>query len=217
MLFAFRTPGHSPGVRPEPAGWVSGVHVHSGWEGILMTLNGRSITGAPVSPSGPVVTGPPQTGGESGGAAGLRAPLVLTVREERAPLPALDSAEMAGAGAAASTAGYLDRLVVRSRSRILFLDVAEVAWLEAYGNYVRFHTPGEVFTVRGTLSSFEQQLDPARFVRIHRSVIVNRDVVRELHSRRTGDFTLVTSGGESLTLSRNFRNRVPELRRRMAS
>jgi len=112
---------------------------------------------------------------------------------------------------------YLDRIVVRSRSRILFLDVSEVAWLEAYGNYVRFHTPGEVYTVRGTLSSFEDQLDPTRFVRIHRSVIVNRDVVRELHSRRTGDFTLVTQGGERLTLSRNFRNRVAEIRSRLAS
>lgn len=182
-----------------------------------MTLNGRSITGVPVPRSGPVVSGPSQAGGAAGSAAGPRAPLVLTIREERAPMPALDAAVTANGNGATAAAGYLDRLVVRSRSRILFLDVAEVTWLEAYGNYVRFHTTGETFTVRGTLSSFEQQLDPARFVRIHRSVIVNRDVVRELHSRRTGDFTLVTSGGESLTLSRNFRNRVPELRRRMAS
>jgi two-component system LytT family response regulator len=112
---------------------------------------------------------------------------------------------------------YLDRIVVRSRSRILFLDVREVTWLEAYGNYVKFHTVDEVYTVRGTLTSFERQLDPTRFLRIHRSVIVNRDVVRELHSRRTGDFTLVTHGGEQLTLSRNFRSRVPELRRALAS
>lgn len=183
-----------------------------------MTLNGRTISGVPVSRSGPVVPGPSPAGAALGDGAGLRAPLVLTVREERAPLPALDGtgAVTDGNGAGAAT-GYLDRLVVRSRSRILFLNVAEVTWLEAYGNYVRFHTAVEVFTVRGTLSSFEQQLDPVRFVRIHRSVIVNRDVVRELRSRRTGDFTLVTSGGETLTLSRNFRNRVPELRRRMAS
>jgi two-component system LytT family response regulator len=145
-----------------------------------------------------------------------RVPLTLSGREDRngnAPSALTSSL----AAAERPSAAYLDRIVVRSRSRILFLDVAEVAWLEAYGNYVRFHTPGEVYTVRGTLSSFEAQLDPARFVRIHRSVIVNRDVVRELHSRRTGDFTLVTQAGERLTLSRNFRNRVPEIRSRLAS
>jgi two-component system LytT family response regulator len=118
---------------------------------------------------------------------------------------------------------YLERIAIRSRSRILLLDAKEIAWLEAYGNYVRFHTvPGEggaaaVHTVRGTLSSYEQRLDPTRFVRIHRSVIVNVDVVRELHARRTGDFTLITRSGERLTLSRNFRNRVPQLRRLLAS
>jgi two-component system LytT family response regulator len=145
--------------------------------------------------------------------ADARVPLVLAGRDDR---------PVAGPGAspakaASQSSPYLDRIVVRSRSRILFLDVAEVTWLEAFGNYVRFHTPSEVYTVRGTLTSFEKELDPARFVRIHRSMIVNRDVIRELHSRRTGDFTLVTSGGEQLTLSRNFRSKVPELRRRLAS
>jgi two-component system LytT family response regulator len=147
----------------------------------------------------------------------LRAPLTLAGRDERnaaqPPLPR----DSAPAPAGARPALYLDRIVVRSRSRILFLDVREVTWLEAYGNYVKFHTLEEVYTVRGTLTSFERQLDPTRFLRIHRSVIVNREVVRELHSRRTGDFTLVTHGGEQLTLSRNFRSRVPELRRALAS
>jgi two-component system LytT family response regulator len=118
---------------------------------------------------------------------------------------------------------YLERIAIRLRNRILFLETREIAWLEAYGNYVRFHVLGAngdepvVHTVRGTLSSFERRLDPKRFVRIHRSVIVSVNVVRELHSRRTGDFTLVTRGGERLTLSRNFRNRVAELRRLLAS
>lgn len=183
-----------------------------------MTLNGRTLTGAPLTRTGPAVQG-------SVRAAEARAPLTLSGREDRngnATSVLTNPASSLSSTSAAQSADrlslqYLDRIVVRSRSRILFLDVSEVAWLEAYGNYVRFHTPGEVYTVRGTLSSFEDQLDPTRFVRIHRSVIVNRDVVREVHSRRTGDFTLVTSGGERLTLSRNFRNRVPEIRSRLAS
>jgi two-component system LytT family response regulator len=143
-----------------------------------------------------------------------RVPLVLAGRDDR---PAAAQPVASPARPATPSSPYLDRIVVRSRSRILFLDVAEVTWLEAFGNYVRFHTPSEVYTVRGTLTSFERELDPTRFVRIHRSMIVNRDVIRELHSRRTGDFTLVTNGGEQLTLSRNFRSKVPELRRRLAS
>ena len=170
-----------------------------------MTLNGRSFTPAPVTQ--PQASAPARV-------MDARVPLVLAGRDDR---PVAGQPVASPAKAATQSSPYLDRIVVRSRSRILFLDVAEVTWLEAFGNYVRFHTPGEVYTVRGTLTSFEKELDPARFVRIHRSMIVNRDVIRELHSRRTGDFTLVTNGGEQLTLSRKFRSKVPELRRRLAS
>ena len=169
-----------------------------------MTLNGRTFI--PASAPRPAQATQPARA-----VADARVPLVLAGRDERSV-----SAQPAKPVSPQSSP-YLDRIVVRSRSRILFLDVAEVTWLEAFGNSVRFHTVGEVYTVRGTLTSFEKELDPARFVRIHRSMIVNRDVIRELHSRRTGDFTLVTSGGEQLTLSRNFRSKVPELRRRLAS
>lgn len=167
-----------------------------------MTLNGRTFTPASFTR--------PQQASAPGRVTDVRVPLVLADRGDQ-------TAAQSVARPASSPSPYLDRIVVRSRSRILFLDVSEVTWLEAFGNYVRFHTPAEVYTVRGTLTSFEKELDPARFVRIHRSMIVNRDVIRELHSRRTGDFTLVTSGGEQLTLSRNFRSKVPELRRRLAS
>ena len=163
-----------------------------------MTLNGRTFIPASAGTQAPPAR-----------VMDARAPLVLTGRDER-PTNGAPVAQP-------QKSAYLDRIVVRSRSRILFLDVSEVTWLEAFGNYVRFHTPADVYTVRGTLTSFEKELDPARFVRIHRSMIVNRDVIRELHSRRTGDFTLVTAGGEQLTLSRNFRSKVPELRRRLAS
>jgi two-component system LytT family response regulator len=179
-----------------------------------MTLNGRTLSGASFSRTSPGAAAPAVGGVDA------RASLSIAGRDDRAG--SVGSAQSNGYQSATLAQGetaapFIDRIVVRSRNRILFLDVQEVTWLEAYGNYVRFHTPQEVYTVRGTLSSFEGQLDPGRFVRIHRSVIVNREVVRELHSRRTGDFTLVTLSGERLTLSRNFRNRVPELRRLLAS
>lgn len=174
-----------------------------------MTLNGRSFTPASVPRPG-------QASAPARVVADARVPLVLAGRDDR-PVVAPAAGQPARTASPTQSTPYLDRIVVRSRSRILFLDVAEVTWLEAFGNYVRFHTVAEVYTVRGTLTSFEKELDPARFVRIHRSMIVNRDVIRELHSRRTGDFTLVTNAGEQLTLSRNFRSKVPELRRRLAS
>ena len=172
-----------------------------------MTLNGRTFIPASITR--------PTQAGTAARVMDARAPLVLTGRDER-PVTGQSGASSATPSPTQSSP-YLDRIVVRSRSRILFLDVSEVTWLEAFGNYVRFHTPADVYTVRGTLTSFEKELDPVRFVRIHRSMIVNREVIRELHSRRTGDFTLVTSGGEQLTLSRNFRSKVPELRRRLSA
>jgi len=179
-----------------------------------MSLHGRLISGAPFTRSGGTATA--QVGFD------VLAPLTLRGRaDERA------SANGSAHETSAADREYLERIAIRSRSRILFLDTREIAWLEAYGNYVRFHVVGAgnegeageagVHTVRGTLGSYEQRLDPERFVRIHRSVIVNVDVVRELHARRTGDFTLITRSGERLTLSRNFRNRVPQLRRLLAS
>lgn len=171
-----------------------------------MTLNGRSISGAPMTR-----TSAPAARYD------VLAPLALMARAN----------DRAGAAAAdpvpTEREAYLERITIRARNRILFLDAREVAWLEAYGNYVRFHVipveGGEpvVHTVRATLSSYVERLDPRRFLRIHRSVIVNVDVVRELHARRTGDFTLITRSGEKLTLSRNFRTAVPELRRLLAA
>jgi two-component system LytT family response regulator len=115
-----------------------------------------------------------------------------------------------------AASGYLDRLVVRQGSHAVIVEVADILWLEAFGNYVRLHTSEQALTVRGTLASFEKQLDPREFVRVHRSAIVNRKAVQGVQPRRTGDFTLVLASGDQLTLSRNFRNLVPELRR-MAS
>ncbi len=172
-----------------------------------MTLHGRSFTGAPFASTG-ASTQTTRAGVD------LHASLALAGRDDAGHRGSEPSREGA-AGAGSSL--YLDRIVIRSRSRILLLEVREVAWLEAYGNYVRFHTLGEMHTVRGTLTSFERRLDPTRFIRIHRSAIVNLDVIRELHTRRTGDFTLITATGEELTMSRNFRNRVPQLRRLLAS
>lgn len=101
----------------------------------------------------------------------------------------------------------LDRLLVRDGGRIDFVHADEVNWFEAAGNYVRLHLGERRLLLRQTLSALEEQLDPRRFLRIHRSVIVQLDRVRELHRLAGGDFAVVLDSGERLTLSRTYRER----------
>jgi two-component system, LytTR family, response regulator len=93
----------------------------------------------------------------------------------------------------------------RAGSRLRLVRAAEVEWLEAAGNYVRLHHPDGQFLVRGTLRQCEQGLDPQRFVRVHRSAIVNLDAVIDRARRPGGDFSLRTRHCGELTLSRTHR------------
>jgi two-component system LytT family response regulator len=103
---------------------------------------------------------------------------------------------------------YLDRIVVRFGGRVLLLKVEELDWIEAAGNYVRLHSGAEEYLYRETLSRMEAALDPARFVRIHRSSIVNVDRIKELHPLFRGDYTVVLRDGRELTLSKSYRERL---------
>ena len=99
----------------------------------------------------------------------------------------------------------LTRLIVREPGRILFLDAGDVDWIEAAENYVYLHAGPRKHLVRGTIKSFAERLDPARFVRIHRSAIVNLARVRELVSRTAhGDYEVVMADGTRLVASRSY-------------
>jgi len=102
----------------------------------------------------------------------------------------------------------LDRLVIRSGGRVFFLRVDELDWVEAAGNYVRLHTGREEYLYRETMSRLEASLDPEKFARIHRSVMVNVERVKELHPLFRGDFTVVLRDGRKLTLSKAYRDRL---------
>lgn len=106
---------------------------------------------------------------------------------------------------------YLERVLVRTGSRAVFLRTDEVDWLEAEENYVRLHAGAESYLVRGTLAGLEERLDPARFIRVHRSHIVNLASIRELHPWSHGDWMIVLRDGRQLMLSRRYRDRIPEL------
>jgi two-component system LytT family response regulator len=102
------------------------------------------------------------------------------------------------------------RLVIKSAGRIFFLPVEEIDWVEAADNYVRIHAGREAHLVRETLQSLERRLDPAKFLRIHRSTIVNLERIRELQPMFHGDYVVRLRDGIELTLSRNYREKLGE-------
>ena len=104
----------------------------------------------------------------------------------------------------------LDRLVVKSGGRVFFLRTDEIDWIEAAGNYVRLHLGGESHLFRETMNRMESRLDSRRFVRIHRSRIVNTERVKELQPWFNGEHVVVLQNGTRLTLSRGYREKLQD-------
>ena len=107
--------------------------------------------------------------------------------------------------------GRLKRLIVRSGGKVAFLRVDEIDWLEAADNYVHVHAGGESHLIRETLQSLVDRLDPAKFLRIHRSTVVNIERIKELQPLFHGDFVVKLRDGTKLTLSRNFREKITSI------
>lgn len=100
---------------------------------------------------------------------------------------------------------YAKRLAIKGDGRVILVDVDEVDRLEAAGNYVEVHSGARHHLVRETMASLEARLDPARFVRVSRSSIVNADRVRELQPMFNGDFVVVLRDGTKVAGSRRYR------------
>jgi two-component system LytT family response regulator len=105
---------------------------------------------------------------------------------------------------------YLERLVIKSGGRVFFLDTDDIDWIEAEGNYVSVHTGKKSHLLRETISSLEAQLDPKKFLRIHRSSIVKIDRIKELQPWFHGEYRVILLDGTQLTLSRNYRENLQE-------
>jgi len=114
-----------------------------------------------------------------------------------------------GAATVATSAvdGYLDRIVVKARGRVRFLPVEEIVWIEADDVYVRIHSADRAsYLHRAPLRELEASLDPRRFVRIHRSTIVNLEFVAELQADSHGEFAVLLRDRTVLRLSRSYRS-----------
>ena len=99
-----------------------------------------------------------------------------------------------------------NRLLVKTGGRVSFVDVDQIDWIEAEGNYVRLHLGEQVHVVRDTMASLIERIGPHKFVRIHRSRIVNATRVKELLVAGGGDYQVVLSDGTRLGLSRLYRD-----------
>ena len=103
---------------------------------------------------------------------------------------------------------YRDRLPVRSNGTVTLLPVREIEWIDAEGDYVRVHAGKTWYLIRETMKTLEDELDRARFVRIHRSTIVNLEKVKELQRFFRGEYVVVLYNGATLKLSRRYRDRL---------
>jgi two-component system LytT family response regulator len=109
-------------------------------------------------------------------------------------------------------AKYLERVVVKNSGRVSFIKVEEISWIEAAESYVRFHSAdGKSYLIRGAISRLESQLDPTRFLRIHRSIIVSIKHIKEMQPLFHGDYEIVLKDDTKLTSSRSYRDKLQRL------
>jgi two-component system LytT family response regulator len=111
----------------------------------------------------------------------------------------------------ARPSGYLSRLMVKSASRVFFLKADEIDWIEAADYYVKLHVGRKSHLLRETMSELEAKLDPEKFLRIHRSSIVNLDRVKEMHLHFNGEYLVILHDGTELKLSRSRREQLQQL------
>jgi len=109
-----------------------------------------------------------------------------------------------------------ERLVVKGRGQVLFLNVADIDWIEAAGYYACVHAGSDTHIIRRTLSELERDLGDERFVRIHRSTIVNLERILGLELQNGGEYEVCLKSEVRLPLSRRFRKRLQERLRAMS-
>jgi two-component system LytT family response regulator len=106
---------------------------------------------------------------------------------------------------------YLERVLVTVDERSFFLKLDRVSWIESDRNYVIFHAGQERYEVRGTLGALEERLDPAQWLRINRSQIVNIESIAQLEPWFHGEYRILLKDGTRATWSRRYLGRAEEI------
>jgi hypothetical protein len=120
------------------------------------------------------------------------------------------NAETAAPATVTKTSNFLAQVQIKTRGHVSVVHLASVDWIEAQANYVALHCGTRTHLLRESLSSIETQLDPAQFVRIHRSILVATHRVACVTPSTNGDATVRLADGTELRLSRSFRSRLRE-------
>jgi len=107
--------------------------------------------------------------------------------------------------------GFDERLVIKTKGRIVFLNLDEIDWVEAAANYVRLNAGRESYLFRETISRVSERLNPNQFIRIHRSMIVNVRQIKELIPVNSGEYIVVLKSGKELSCSRGYRANVQHM------
>jgi DNA-binding LytR/AlgR family response regulator len=104
-----------------------------------------------------------------------------------------------------------ERFAVRKRGKEIMVEVADIDWVEAAGNYAVLHVAGETLEIRSSLSKLESELDSKRFVRVHKSYLVNVARIAEVTPWISGDWRIRLQDGAEVNLSRRYRQRFETL------
>jgi two-component system LytT family response regulator len=108
-------------------------------------------------------------------------------------------------GAAGAPQETQNRLVIKAKGRVIFLDMDDIDWVEAAANYVRLNVGKEAYLLRETISRTSERLNSDQFLRIHRSTIVNVKKIKELIPVNSGEYIVVLKNGKELSCSRGYR------------
>ena len=132
-------------------------------------------------------------------------------------LAVLDGGSRGGSSSAPATppsggSPYLERIAVEMRGKVRVVPVSQIEYITASGPYVELHTSERAYLIREAIHTLEEKLDPNRFLRIHRSIIVRVDLIDTFHRGAGGDYEVQLKGGARLRVSRSRRE---ELERRL--
>lgn len=141
---------------------------------------------------------------------GMLSAAVMALRHvfARAPTPV---AEPLAAPPPSPPESLPERFAVRKRGKEIMVEVADIDWVEAAGNYAVLHVGGETLEIRSTLTKLEGELDPKRFVRVHKSYVVNVARIAEVTPWISGDWRIRLQDGAEVNLSRHYRQRFEAL------
>lgn len=106
---------------------------------------------------------------------------------------------------------YPENIAIKDSGEITRVPVNAIEWVDAAGDYMCIHADNETYILRRTMKELEQELNPNKFQRVHRSAIVNVDQVEKLCTRNNGEYHLMLRNGQKLKVSRSYKDRIKKL------